>query len=940
MDTKTFLQNTLGSEGHYCVFAFRTEDDRRIQKFYPSIDHIVDVAQNLDSQGYDTYFALATFKEPNSRKVNNVNKLKSFFLDLDCGATKDYPDQDQAIKALGQFCRTLSLPKPMLVNSGRGVHAYWFLHEEVSVLDWVPVAEHLKKLCGVHRLLADPAVTADAARVLRVPTTHNYKTDPPSPVSYFAGDVPDTIDFDVFASLLGMDTIPVPVNIEGGLSAFREALIKNNENKFKNILDKTKVGAGCAQIRTIAIDQEGCSEPLWRAGLSIAKFCSDGTKGAHLISKNHSDYSAEGTADKLENIKGPYLCTSFDEFNPDVCTDCQHWGKIKSPIVLGRTVSEASEEDNTVEVLTDSDDEFSNSTTYTIPPYPKPYFRGANGGVYLRTKNSDGDIDEKIVYHNDLYVVKRIRDQEAGESIVMRLHLPRDGVREFTVPLTAVTSRDEFRKQMSMQGVAVTKMDDIMAYTTAWVNELQATNVADEARRQFGWTGDDYKSFVVGDKEIFADSIGFNPPSIATAGLFHLFEPKGTLEEWKLLSNFYDREGFELHQYIVGTSFGSPLMAFCPISSAGFHVHGKGGEGKTTAMLVGASVWAEPEGFIMDKVDTHSALFNRGEVYKNLPIYIDELTNAKSEDLSQMVYQLSGGKQRARMSGGSNVERFRGLPWSLLSVSTGNTSVIERLTMIKDMPRAEAQRMLETKAVKLFDESNTKSLTDAHQKRAKKVYGIAGKIYMQYILKNLEEVKGLLERVQAKIDKEAGLTAENRFWSAGVACTLTGLIIAKRLGLINYDMKKLKLYVLKLLKENMNSVNDMTSPVHDTLNNYIHEHWGSILKIQSTDDLRKGQGNGLDGLIIPELDPKVRLVGRYETDSKMLYLVPKQLKQWCGKQQINYGSFIQDLKEKMSAKSVTIRLTKGTSTQLPPTRVIVIDCSSVDIDKPQNVNDL
>jgi len=145
---------------------------------------------------------------------------------------------------------------------------------------------------------------------------------------------------------------------------------------------------------------------------------------------------------------------------------------------------------------------------------------------------------------------------------------------------------------------------------------------------------------------------------------------------------------------------------------------------------------------------------------------------------------------------------------------------------------------------------------------------------------------------------------------------------------------------LKLLKENMNAVNDMTSPVHDTLNNYIHEHWGSILKIQSTDDLRKGQGNGLDGLIIPELDPKVRLVGRYETDSKMVYLVPKQLKQWCGRQQINYGSFIQDLKEKMSAKSVTIRLTKGTSTQLPPTRVIVIDCSSVDIDKPQNVNDL
>ena len=939
MDTKTFLQNTLSSEGRYCVFAFRTEDDRRVQKFYSSIDHVVDAAQKLDSQGYDTYFALATFNEDNSRKVNNVNKLKSFFLDLDCGVTKDYPDQDQAIKALSQFCNTLSLPKPMLINSGRGVHAYWFLSEHVSPLDWVPVAEHLKKLCGTHKLLADPAVTADAARILRVPKTHNYKTSPPSPVDYFVGDVPKPVDFDAFAELLGMDMIPVPTKIEGGVSAFREALIKNNDNKFKTIIEKTIAGVGCEQIKIIATDQENCSEPLWRAGLSIAKFCSDGVSGAKFISQKHPNYSPEATADKLENIKGPYLCTSFDEFNPEVCTDCKHWGKIKSPILLGRTVVEASKEDNMVEVLVDSEDEFGDTATYSIPTYPKPYFRGANGGIYLRTKTSDGEIDERLIYHNDLYVTKRIRDQEVGESIVMRLHLPVDGVREFTIPLTAVTSRDEFRKQMSMQGVAVTKMDDLMAYTTAWVNELQATNVADEARRQFGWTDDTYKSFVIGDKEVFGDRVGSNPPSTATAGLFDLFKPKGTLDEWKLLANFYDREGFELHQYIVGTSFGAPLMEFSPIACAGFHIHGTGGEGKTTAMFVGASVWAEPDGFVMQEKDTNNSTMNRGEVYHNLPLYLDELTNASGEVLSQLAYQLSGGKQRARMSGGSNVERFRGKPWNLLSVSTGNTSFIERVSMFKTIPRAEAQRILETKAVKLFKKSETKQETDAHQARIKKVHGVAGKIYIQFIINNLDEVKALLQRVQIKIDKEANLTSENRFWSAGVAATLTGLIIAKRLGLVNYNMKKLKAYVLKLLAENMRAVSDMNTPVHDTLNSYIHEHWGSILKIQSTDDLRKGQDNGLDGLIIPELDPKVRLVGRYETDTKMAYLVPKQLKKWCGKQQINYGSFIQDLKEKMNAKPVVIRLTKGTSTQLPATRVIAIDCSGVSINGPEHAED-
>ena len=69
-------------------------------------------------------------------------------------------------------------------------------------------------------------------------------------------------------------------------------------------------------------------------------------------------------------------------------------------------------------------------------------------------------------------------DVEVGEAIVMRLHLPQDGVREFTVPLTAVTSKEELRKQLSMHGIAVLRMDDIMAYTTTWVTQLQAKSVS------------------------------------------------------------------------------------------------------------------------------------------------------------------------------------------------------------------------------------------------------------------------------------------------------------------------------------------------------------------------------------------------------------------------------------------------------------------------------
>ena len=90
-----------------------------------------------------------------------------------------------------------------------------------------------------------------------------------------------------------------------------------------------------------------------------------------------------------------------------------------------------------------------------IPLYPEPYFRGANGGVYIRFKDKDGNIEDKVIYQNDLYVIKRIMDVEVGEAMSMRLHLPQDGIREFTVPLTSVTSKEELRKQLSMHGIAV-----------------------------------------------------------------------------------------------------------------------------------------------------------------------------------------------------------------------------------------------------------------------------------------------------------------------------------------------------------------------------------------------------------------------------------------------------------------------------------------------------
>jgi hypothetical protein len=98
-----------------------------------------------------------------------------------------------------------------------------------------------------------------------------------------------------------------------------------------------------------------------------------------------------------------------------------------------------------------------------------------------------------------------------------------------------------------------------------------------------------------------------------------------------------------------------------------------------------------------------------------------------------------------------------------------------------------------------------------------------------------------------------------------------------------------------------------------------------VLWIKSTDDLRKQTDK--EQVIIPEALPRGKLVARYETDLKRAYLVPKPLKVWCGDQQINYNSFVHDLQHKLGARKSKMRLSKGTHMNLPPTHVIIVDCS-------------
>lgn len=126
----------------------------------------------------DIYVTMGTLREgARQRTAENIVSLCGFFVDLDChGRAADYANVNEASLALRSFCQATSLPNPdYFVSSGHGLHAHWTFYDPIPRNIWQEIANDLKTLMMAHGVKADHQVTADPARVLRVPCTYNFR---------------------------------------------------------------------------------------------------------------------------------------------------------------------------------------------------------------------------------------------------------------------------------------------------------------------------------------------------------------------------------------------------------------------------------------------------------------------------------------------------------------------------------------------------------------------------------------------------------------------------------------------------------------------------------------------------------------------------------------------------------------------------------------------
>lgn len=913
----------LPEEGRYCAFG---SGKYISQEFYETREAFDKQVGWLVANKFDAYFGCAKYGDANNRKQGNAEYFRALWMDVDCGPDKAQPndkgkvagyvDQTTGLQAVVAFCRKRGLPRPVIVDSGYGLHFYWVLTETLRRNVWDSLSKSLRDLALADGLIVDTSVF-EASRVLRIPGTFNFKNkEDPQTVTV----VNDQYEAKSYADWKVLLNAPEPEEerdyIPKRMSPLMESMMENRVKRFSTIMIKSVNGTGCKQLLHCYENQSDIGYNLWRSALSIAAHCVDKDDAIHKMSKDHPQYAEGETEAKAADIGGPHLCTTFERENPEGCEGCPHKGKFKSPIMLGLEI--AKEEYD----CDDAGSEAEGVVSPSYPPLPHPYFRAKNGAIYFI---APGDESEPVlVYEHNLYVVKRMSDPFSGEVALLHLHLPQDGLKEFTIPLTAIVVKERLREEIAAHGVAAgdAQMKNLLNYLIVSVKNLQVTHKAEIMRTQFGWADKDSK-IIIGDREITKDGSFYSPPSSTTRTVVDLMKPTGTLEKWKEVFNMYARPGLEAHAFAALTGFGSLLLKFTGISGAIINViHPQSGTGKSTILYMCNSIMGHPKLLTSIWKDTFNSKMHRLGVMNNLANTIDEITNTPALEFSDLAYSISQGRGKNRMKSQSNEERLNLTSWNGMTLTSANAAFYEKLSLAKDSPDGEMMRLFEYRIEPndIIGAAEAKQMFD-HQLMEN--YGHAGEIYAQWLVNNLEEAVATLRQVQAKIDAEVQFTSRERFWSAKAACNITGGLIAKRLGLHEYDMKAIYEW-LKVTLGNMREdisppAAEMTYIVSDFINSHIH----NTVVVNGIADAR----TSLDAA--PILEPRGELHIRYEPDTKRMFITVAALRKHCAERQIGYKDLLKQLQEKGTLVGLTNkRMSKGMKVVAPAARVIELDTTN------------
>ena len=946
MGTQRFLEAVLPTQGFYIITYFPDGIQKGAlpkQRAFATIKEASEAVRHFDGQEINTYFACASFKERRKgmRKADNAAYVRSQWADLDVDPTgqnpKKYASIREAAVGVKDFCVAMGLPAPMLVQSGVGVHCYWIFTQDVPADKAQPYMRAFVRAARHHGFKQDTKRATDIASVLR-PVGSNHRKGTPLPVKTLHTGTP--IDPDTFYAKLEpflQDDTPPVVDDEWGTGLQRDYAPSYTAEIVKH----------CRVVYDVAKARGNVEEPLWRATLGLVKYTVEGEAMAHALSKGHPAYDPGETQQKLDNwTYGPATCEEFS-FNSDRCASCKHNGQISSPIHLGyREEKQVTDPPAPTPAPAATATGRVNARAYarclpsTLPFWPAKYRWDGLTLSKFQKDPDDPDAPGQWAPFLDklLYPFMRFQDDEGEMYLrVSVLISPKNNRwKEFDIPAKALADNRTFTTALGAYEVyTMGQKQTVMArqFFQDVITGMQDMGLETEAYKSFGWQGD---KFVIGtsaltgsgDEPVFLSD---RCPSDAHTD----FGVAGTSADWaQLVNEIYNRPGAEPYQFLFCAAFGAPLISLAhsdlwhgiPIA-----LTGEGGLGKTTTCMAACSMYGQPGKFAVSTNElgsTMNALISRVSLMKNLPLVMDEMTGRKTEELQGMLYALSNGKPKERnRPDGSLIET--GARWDTTTFITGNMNITAMLSQL-DKQRAEATqlRCFEIPLADSFNEQvfaglNAKEMVE--NRLLAQNYGAAGREYLQYVIKHRDAVGAQLTKLRSKMAPNSQDETRERFYLDAIATALVGGAVAKKLGLIDFDLNAIKKWAMDHVKSLRTNRVASLSTVEDYLGAFLNSLHGRTVVTDKFTDGRAGPVFEVDSREVRNPVARVTLSDKWFLVSHAHFMA------WCSENNVHAKWFKEELDKRgildhtLATANYRASLFKGTSLPSTQTRVIQFD---------------
>ena len=372
----------------------------------------------------------------------------------------------------------------------------------------------------------------------------------------------------------------------------------------------------------------------------------------------------------------------------------------------------------------------------------------SDDGLYRTVRNRFGD-EEIIFVSSPLCVVGRTRTASggAGWGHLVAYTDPAGDWHYVVIPSTALTGSGlEMQNILARCGVVMGVAQIERQSLIQFIGCTCSATIVDVATRT-GWHGD---SFVLPDRVISPDGAPrVLPPE--NLGVDHFCAVAGDPEKWREMAAEVGRTSRGAFAMCVGLC--GPLAELVGEAGGGFHLYGRSSRGKTTLLIVAASVWGG--GGRDGAVSSWSMTANGGEakaaVHSGILLALDEIHLADPEDIGETVYRMVNGqgKSRARRDGGAAASAR----WNATILSSGEMTIEARLAS----GRRGAARMTGGLAVRMIDVPHAASETATFEdigdhadestfaRRIRDValthYGHAGPAFATYLVNDRENAR-------------------------------------------------------------------------------------------------------------------------------------------------------------------------------------------------------